>query len=208
MALADYYDRSATAVSQVVAGFDATAFRSLLEGTNVGVSFGDDAASTPQGRAALDLTVRLLARLYPSLDIRTTPKASPASSRLAATLRRLAVGINPNITLARTAHTGITVGTTKSPFEQPVYCGCDARTGSVSLTNPQPVGRTDVVYGACVAAAAIFRLVVTPGSPPPADAMLNVFGNSTHVPTRSSLRRGLLLPQRSNLVGAGAGGKS
>jgi len=212
MALADYYDRSATAVSQVVAGFDATAFRSLLEGTNVGVSFGDDAASTPQGRAALDLTVRLLARLYPSLDIRTTHKASPASSRLAATLRRLAVGINPNITLARTAHTGITVGTTKSPFEQPVYCGCDAWTGSVSLTNPQPVGRTDLVYGAgvaaCLAAAAIFRLVVTPGSPPPADAMLNVFGNSTHVPTRSSLRRGLLLPQRSILVGAGAVGQS
>lgn len=212
MALADYYDRSATAVSQVVAGFDATAFRALLEGTCVGVSFGDDAASTPQGRATLDLAVRLLARLYPSLDIRTAPRASRVSSGLAARLKRLALAVNPNITLTRAAGTGIAVGIATSPWEQPVYAGSDAWTGSVSLTRAQRVGRTDVVYGAgaaaCLAAAATFRLVVTPAASPPAEATLNVFGNSTYRPTTSSLGGGLVLPQRTILVGAGAVGQS
>lgn len=212
MALADYYDRSATAVSQIVAGFDATAFRSMLDGTCVGVSFGDDAAASPQGRAALDLAIRLLARLYPTLDIRTAPDSSQTSSRLAAALKRLARATNPNISLAHTAHTGIVVGVSSSPWRHTAYAGSDAWSAAVSLTAAQRVARTNVIYGAgaaaCLAVAAIFRLVVTPSTPAPADATVHVFGNSDAVPTASALNRSLQLPQRSILVGAGAVGQA
>src|SRR4051812_11139190 len=69
MALAPYFKRSAQAAAQVLAGFDEAAIQERLEGTSVGLSWGKRAVETHEGRAALDLTVRLLARLYPRLRL-------------------------------------------------------------------------------------------------------------------------------------------
>lgn len=66
MALADYYARSALAASQVLAGFDEQRFRGVLEGVRVGLVIGTDAVQCTEGRALLDLLVRLLARMYPT----------------------------------------------------------------------------------------------------------------------------------------------
>src|ERR1700674_2055845 len=60
MALADYYARNALAASQVLAGFDEERIRMALESVRVGLAIGTDAAQCSEGRALLDLLIRLL----------------------------------------------------------------------------------------------------------------------------------------------------
>ena len=73
MALADYYARNALAASQVLAGFDAERIRVTLDRERVGLSIGTDATESSEGRTLIDLLVRLVARLYPTLAIRSEP---------------------------------------------------------------------------------------------------------------------------------------
>ena len=73
MALADYFHRDALAISQVLHGFETDAFVGRLEGVKVAIAFGEEAASNCDGRDLLDLSVRLAARLYPSLTFATVP---------------------------------------------------------------------------------------------------------------------------------------
>jgi len=213
MALADYYDRSATAASQVISGFDPEQFRALLGDTTVGISFGDDAATTTEGRAALDLLVRLVARLYPHLDIRPVSNASTETTQVVRTLRALARRINPNVDLRRGgADVGLAVGVAPSPWAETFYVGCSAWSGSISTTKAQVVGKSTVIFGAgvaaCLASAAVFRRVLTPTEPAPGNATLSVFGDSpVQLPNRN-LPRKLRLPDRAMLVGAGAIGQA
>ena len=67
MALADFFPRDAVAISQVLQGFQTDAFTEKLEGVRVAITFGEEAATSRDGRELLDLSVRLAARLYPSL---------------------------------------------------------------------------------------------------------------------------------------------
>ncbi|MER9353730.1 E2 ligase fold family C protein [Mesorhizobium sp. M0514] len=92
MALANFIDRAATAASQVLADFHLADFKAALEKQVVAVAFDSQAASCAEGQATLDLTVRLLARLYPVLAI--LPLDMAASSQAQA-LERLAKSINP-----------------------------------------------------------------------------------------------------------------
>src|SRR5438046_639372 len=96
MALADYYLRSALAASQVLSGFDEQRIRSVLEGTRVGVAIGADAAKSREGRSLLDLLIRLLARLYPTLVVRCEIE----SQIVADDAMNLARRINPSIDFA------------------------------------------------------------------------------------------------------------
>src|SRR2546421_9836953 len=100
MALADYYERAAVAASQIIAGFDAGLFRRALEEATVGLAVGTEAAVSQEGNALADLTVRLLARLYPNLDLRVD------NSGEAQRLETLARTINPRIEFNRHASLG------------------------------------------------------------------------------------------------------
>ena len=51
------------AISQVLQGFQKDAFIEELKGVRVVIAFGEEAATTRDGRQLLDLTVRLSARL-------------------------------------------------------------------------------------------------------------------------------------------------
>jgi len=212
MGLADYYDRSAIAVSQVVAGFDANAFRILLEGTSVGVSFGDDATDCLQGRAALDLTVRLLARLYPTLDIRPAPGSTACTAQLADELRALATDINPRIAIEVGADTGVAIGAAPAEWAHTIHAGSTAWAGSISTHRPQRLGRTPTVFGAgiaaCLAAAAVFRTLLDTTGPAPSDATVTAFGNSPAQPSTRGISGRPTLPGRTVLVGAGAIGQA
>jgi hypothetical protein len=160
MALADYFKRSALAASQVLAGFDESAFKARLEETTVGLAAGDDACERAEGRAALDLSIRLLARLYARIAI-----AAPlgASDDVAALARE----INPAIELAdpRDASAGIVIGETSLRFERSVFAGSDGWDAFVDDRVPQSVGASLNPLGAgaaaCIAAANLFRLVFT-----------------------------------------------
>ena len=91
MALADYFPRDALAISQVLQGFETDAFTERLEGVRVAIAFDEEAATTRDGRSLLDLTVRLAARLYPSLTFLTIPAADNFAEELMALARAGAI---------------------------------------------------------------------------------------------------------------------
>ena len=53
MALADFFSRDAFAISQVLQGFETDAFTEKLEGVRVAIAFGEEAATSRDGRELL-----------------------------------------------------------------------------------------------------------------------------------------------------------
>jgi len=151
VAFAPYFDRAAVAAAQVVNGFREAEFRRLLEERTVGVAVGVGAASV-EGRALVDLLVRLLARLYPRLAI---------VGDGATDLHALALRINPQLEFATEADVGVVVGSAETPFATSVYAGSNGWSACVSTTTPQTVGDSPLAFGAgaaaCLAAANVFR---------------------------------------------------
>jgi hypothetical protein len=164
LALADFFGRAALAASQVLSEYDRTAFKDVLNSSAVGISFDDGAAGSFEGRTTLELTVNLLARLYPRLAI--VPDGS-AAEKLAQGLVSLAQSINPKIDL----ETGLekvavclAVGeTTVASPSQVVYLGSDGWVARVSTKGPAGSGATENPFGAaaaaCFGAANAFRAV-------------------------------------------------
>lgn len=158
MALADYFARNATAVGQVLSRFDEDIFKEKIRATRVGIGFGD-AAQLSEGRALLDLAVRLVARLYPTLTIASREGADAFAAEIAA----LARSINPNIEIGEgEAEIEIAVGD-DAPVVAPivVYAGSQGWDAHLSTESPQRVGTTDNPLGAgaaaCFACANVFR---------------------------------------------------
>ena len=100
MALADFFSRDVVAISQVLQGFQTDAFVEKLKSVRVAIAFGEEAATSRDGRELLDFLVRLAARLYPSLTFVTIP----AADQFAAELTALACNINPNIEVSTLRH--------------------------------------------------------------------------------------------------------
>jgi molybdopterin/thiamine biosynthesis adenylyltransferase len=159
MALAAYHRRAAVAAAQVLEGFDEERFAAAVS-TPVGISFGADAAACPEGRALLDLLVRLVARLYPTISI-----VAPEHGRVTNELIDLSRRINPEIEVGE-AEIGIRVGADGTAFPTTIYAGSDGWDALVSTEQPQMIGASDNVLGAgaaaCIAAANLFRAVVLP----------------------------------------------
>lgn len=203
--LADYYQRSAVAAAQVLAGFDETWFRSRLESTPVGIALGAD-AQTVEGRALADLLVRLCSRLYPALAL----KGDPAElSRLT----ELAKAINPNIEIVNDAELGATIGD-GTPFQTTVYTGSDGWDGLISASEAQTVGLSDNPFGpavaACLGAAGIFRAVFLPDWKERIDTQVRfsaLAGDTVDAPTQTSFAPPWRLEDDAVLVGAGAIGQ-
>lgn len=209
MALAPYYDRAAIAASQVVAGFDADVFRVALQDLTVGIAFAEEAATSEEGVAALDLTVRLLARLYPNLSVHAT---GTTADKLAANLRDLAAAINPVISFTDDAEVGITVGLNAHSWPQSIYLGCDGWLGRISVTTPLEVGSSTLPYGAgaaaCLAASAVFRVLLDHDAEQPQDAELSCFAGASPIQSGDPPSGGWTVPERTVLVGAGAIGQA
>jgi hypothetical protein len=126
MALANFFDRAATAASQVLANFQLAAFKTKVAVQVIGLAFDDAAVRSKEGVASLDLTVRLLARIYPTLALQPVGSAATAHAR---TLRALAKSINPAISFARSPKRMmfcIGVGTSLPRFDcKTVFIGSD-----------------------------------------------------------------------------------
>jgi molybdopterin/thiamine biosynthesis adenylyltransferase len=164
MGLADYYRRSAVAISQVLAGFDGDSIREHLSSVRLEIGFDQAAAQSSEGRALLDLLVRIAARLYPSIQIRS------AAEDLVHQLRELAREINPAIELQDSRPTvGVWVGEDDSdaqPLDQRIFAGSSEWSGRVSARHPLSVGVSENPIGpgisACLAMANVFRAVFLP----------------------------------------------
>jgi hypothetical protein len=160
MALADYYDRGALAAAQALqGGFEDSRFRSLLEATPLGISFEKAAGATPEGQALLDLTVRIVARLFPAIQL--DPDEGTAGTDSAAELAR---AINPNIELVEnSAQIGVALGGANRTYERTVHAGSDGWNALISTEAPQRIGSSQLPFGAgaaaCLAMAEVFRWI-------------------------------------------------
>ena len=161
MALAEYYARNAVAASQVLAGFDSERIRVTLDRERVGLSIGTDAAESSEGRTLIDLLVRLLARLYPTLTIRSESGGRTAAEEAVNLARR----INPAVEFSSDPTVEIAVGTalSSSGAYPRIFVGSNGWNAFVATAGPRTIGSSDNPFGAgaaaCLAAANLFRWV-------------------------------------------------
>ncbi|WP_316173351.1 MULTISPECIES: E2 ligase fold family C protein [unclassified Bradyrhizobium] len=162
MAFANYFDRSATAASQVLANFRLDDFKHKLSEHAVALSFDDAAVGSSEGRATLDLAIRLLARLYPVLSIHSV---GPAAQEHRVQLRRLALSINDQLELRDgLADIVVAVGDSKVPSgHDAIYIGSEGWRALLSQDGPVGSGPTSNPFGAgaaaCFGAANVFRKI-------------------------------------------------
>ena len=179
MALAEYFFRDEVALSQVLQIFQRDQFTEKLENIHLGITFGDEAANSEDGRDLLDLSVRLLARFYPRMMFVSTP----SSKQLTDDLLALAYNINPNIETVGTEAPSVclAVGSDAPKVDAPtVYAGCNGWKGRFGTQGPYKVYNVGNPFGAgfsaCLAAANLFRFLFLSGE----DAM---FDNDASFPS-------------------------
>ena len=162
MAIPDYFQRNAVAISQVISGLDELRLASRLEDVCIGVTIGPDAGGA-EGRAMADLLVRLLARLYPSLVIREEGEGG-VGDEVSALARR----INPRIDLSGQPTIEMVVGTARPRWKtaRTVFAGSKSWSARLSTHDPQGCGASNNPFGAglaaCMAVADVFRHVFLP----------------------------------------------
>jgi hypothetical protein len=168
MALAPFFDKITQSASSLLAGFDPSAFASHLETRRVAVAF--DASPTAEMRAALELAVDLIARLYPTLDV-VPLSASGDQEVLAKRLIEAARQINPLIeggtTFERETDAALVVGETRATWDTArtptIYVGSDGWLVKASVDHPVGSGTSANPFGAgaaaCVGAANVFRAI-------------------------------------------------
>lgn len=160
MALADFYERAAVAASQVIAGFSPDLFRRILEQENVGLALGQQAAATNEGKSLAELSIRLLARLYPSIDLRA--EVSSEGERL----QGIARAINPQIEFRSGANVGIGIGSGSPSFDTTFFAGSDGWDALISTDEPIATGSSENPLGAgvsaCFAVGSIFKHLLLP----------------------------------------------
>ena len=164
MAIPDYFQRNAVAVSQVISGLDEQRLASRLADVCIGVTIGPDAGGN-EGRAMVDLLVRLLARFYPSIIIR-----EKGAGGVGADIRALMRRINPRIDLSGQVTIEVVIGTARPRWEtlRTVFAGSKGWSAKLSTHAPQGCGASNNPFGAglaaCLAAAEVFRHVFLPGA--------------------------------------------
>lgn len=159
MAFADFQERSRQSVAQIIKGLDGTALDARLAAIGVSVAFDGSATRSREARASLDLSVRLLARLYPSLGIVAMSTGRAFAGELAAIAR----AINPAIDLReRCDGPTIVVGRTTPETGRPIYLGSTGWLAKVGTRSPIGSGNSGNPFGAgaaaCIAVANIFRM--------------------------------------------------
>lgn len=164
MAMANFMDRAASAASRVLINFKLSAFEERLGGQVIGLSFDDAAVRSAEGKASLDMMVRLLSRLYPVIALRPL---EPKAKIHVPILQALAKSINPAIGFAsvrRAATVSVVVGNTGAATKCPTfYIGSDKWRAKLSSRGPVGSGGSMNPFGAgaasCFAAANVFRTV-------------------------------------------------
>lgn len=162
MALANFFDKTALAASQILQGYNKEEFEKKLEALNIEIAFDSDAISSPEGTYTLDLIIRLLSRFYPKLYINALESGC---KNHAAKLEELAKSINPLIAITtETPFSTIVVGNKVVSREGLVfYTGSNEWIVSFSQNKPVGSGKSANPFGAgaaaCFAVANVFRAV-------------------------------------------------
>lgn len=164
MATPDYFRRNAVAIAQAISGLDEKRLEAMLGDVCVGVTLGSSASGS-EGRAAVDLLVRLFARLYPAIAVRD--ESNGGADREAVELARR---VNPRVDLSQTPTVEVVVGSVNGGRKAPrtLFVGCSGWTAKLSCSNPQMCGESNNPFGAglaaCLAAADVFRHLFLQGA--------------------------------------------
>lgn len=213
MALAEYFEKNAQAASLILQGFDVSTFRSFLEGAKIGVAYDQDATEKKEGKACLDLVIRLLGRFYANVVFLPLDSAAKEKTTEFESLMR---EINPNIAVLRKPDgilRWIIVGKTrlerKGKGITKIYIGSDNWNAKISPVSPVGCGDTSNPFGAgvaaCLGAANLFRSVFAEQLPQSeldvetSFSTLQLDGNPTKNPSLKDVSL-----QDLHLVGAGA----
>lgn len=183
MALANFFDKAALGAAKILKDFDRTAFESLLDKHQVGIVFDKIGGVSSEGKATLDLLVRLLARLYPNLQIIDSQLSNPA---LVKELEECAISINPEINLSKNVKPTVYLIVGNTPYKtgknKKFYLGSHGWTVKFSDKKPVNSGNTQNPFAAgaaaCFGAANLFRLVFKdqlPKGNPDKDFALSLF---------------------------------
>lgn len=164
MAMANFMDRAASAASRVLTNFKMSAFEDRLAAQVIGLFFDHAAVQSPEGRASLDMIIRLLSRLYPTIALRPLDAKAKYHVPL---LEILAKSINPEIELAKTRKAvtvAVVAGSSHSRKRCPTFfIGSDGWRAKLSSHRPVGSGGSMNPFGAgaasCFAAANVFRTV-------------------------------------------------
>ena len=207
MALADFFHRDAVAISQILQGFETDVFIEQLEGVRVAIAFGEQAATSRDGRDLVELSVRLAARLYPSLTIVT----DPAADRYAEEMKILASSINPNIdfSVPGTHDVALAIGENAPALDAPtIYTGCEGWLGRIGINGPFTISDQGNPFGAgfaaCLGAANLFRFLFLPEGKHLLDEDIGFPTDADMFPSLTAAT----LTEPLVLVGAGAVGNS
>jgi hypothetical protein len=206
MAMADYFQRAAIAVSQVLGGYDADAIHERLEGVTVGITYDPSSTAHAEGESLVDLTVRLLARLYPTLRI----EGGGDADRWADLARR----INPRVEIADSpADVAVGIGPAPAAIsERHIFAGSNGWDARVSSSGPLPTGESSNPIGAglaaCLASANIFRQVFTPDAGDDRDLTISGLELESRATRESRALDSAVLGDRTVLVGLGAVGNA
>lgn len=164
MALAEYFSKNLLALSQVLNKGNSTQFQTILNTTIIGIAFNGD-VKKHEGEAALDLTVRLIARLYPKINF---IDLDGYDSALISKLTKLALSINSKIEIVKGEPTLLIVIGSKEAERKitqgPIYyIGSDNWLAKFSIENPVQIGDSKNPLGAgiaaCIGVANIFRFI-------------------------------------------------
>ncbi|WP_435626587.1 E2 ligase fold family C protein [Candidatus Ferrigenium straubiae] len=167
MARADYFDRAVHAAFHILNHFDQQSFLDKIDAHRVAVAY-DAKALTHEGIAAIELSIRLLARFYPCMSIiPLDDKAKSARSNFVSLAKR----INPKISITasnKDVRDVVVVGETIPGGMDGVnryFIGSDGWIAKFSRKKPMASCKSKNPFGAgvsaCLAAANIFRRIFT-----------------------------------------------
>jgi len=158
MGLPPYFDKAALSAASLLANFSADRFKQTLEDHVVAIELGKGSACF-EARVASELTVNLLARLYPRLIIRSRGRRDAHADSLC----RLATQINPSVTLETDrakATLSLGFGQLKSKGGL-VSVGSDGWIARISSRSSLGFSQSQNPFGAaaaaCVGVANVFR---------------------------------------------------
>ncbi|MBW3127207.1 E2 ligase fold family C protein [Hymenobacter profundi] len=171
MALANFFEKAALAASQVLRDFDRTVFAQQLESNPVLLAFDGAAIASSQGRATIDLSARLLGRLYPIIMVQALDHAAQA---YVPAVEALLQAINPKIDLhASRCCVALVVGDTALQATDAAcptfYVGSLDWLALFSPNAPVSSGSSSNPFGAgaaaCLGVANVFRTVFAASLP-------------------------------------------
>jgi molybdopterin/thiamine biosynthesis adenylyltransferase len=173
MAFAKFYDKAALSAAQILNGVTHDVFLARMQAARVVLVFGRDAVETHEGRVAVELSANLLARLLPSIGIKTVGEGC---SEFQQKIEALVKEINPLIELTdatQGADIALHVGGHADSIEAAthIFIGSDGWRALLSRTASKHCGTTRLPFGAAAAAcfgcANVFRSIfsdVLPGA--------------------------------------------